>query len=468
MKLSKFKFIVTTVIFVSFLLGASALFAQEFKDALLNNKITIDAEDGSVSHILSTMAKLSGCNIVLATETATEEKSQQVGEKKITIHLKEVPIEQALSLVVKSIGLSYRLIGEKTFLVGDKKRIEEEIGERSYVMNLNYVNVDKIAKALAILPGKSVPIEGQNALLIRANPETFSEISRKIEQIDVPQKQIEIRARLIEISVKEAEKYGIDWSKLEHLTTILAEDPVTAAGVGLPYNFDDETGAKPYGNMENDLGELPDQQYFQKINGLKDVGHFSRQLTAFDVTIDWLLEHNAAQLLTDTRVTALNGEEAEIHIGEVVPFVVTDKEYQLQVERENAGIILKVQPTVNKDGEITTKIEPEVSSVTELVGGYVPRTKVRKVISTVTVPNGKRIILGGLLNSTITKRTNKVPLLGDIPFLGKLFQHEEITVNNNDLIIEITPRVVDFHTEKAKEFDIDKRLDRRLIKEKEE
>ena len=468
MKLSKFKFIVTTVIFVSFLLGASALFAQEFKDALLNNKITIDAEDGSVSHILSTMAKLSGCNIVLATETATEEKSQQVGEKKITIHLKEVPIEQALSLVVKSIGLSYRLIGEKTFLVGDKKRIEEEIGERSYVMNLNYVNVDKIAKALAILPGKSVPIEGQNALLVRANPETFSEISRKIEQIDVPQKQIEIRARLIEVSVKEAEKYGIDWSKLEHLTTILAEDPVTADGVGLPYNFDDETGAKPYGNMENDLGELPDQQYFQKINGLKDVGHFSRQLTAFDVTIDWLLEHNAAQLLTDTRVTALNGEEAEIHIGEVVPFVVTDKEYQLQVERENAGIILKVQPTVNKDGEITTKIEPEVSSVTELVGGYVPRTKVRKVISTVTVPNGKRIILGGLLNSTITKRTNKVPLLGDIPFLGKLFQHEETTVNNNDLIIEITPRVVDFHTEKTKEFDIDKRLDRRLIKEKEE
>ena len=468
MKLSKFKFMVTTVIFVSFLLGASALFAQEFKDALLNNKITIDAEDGSVSHILSTMAKLSGCNIVLATETATEEKSQQVGEKKITIHLKEVPIEQALSLVVKSIGLSYRLIGEKTFLVGDKKRIEEEIGERSYVMNLNYVNVDKIAKALAILPGKSVPIEGQNALLVRANPETFSEISRKIEQIDVPQKQIEIRARLIEVSVKEAEKYGIDWSKLEHLTTILAEDPVTADGVGLPYNFDDETGAKPYGNMENDLGELPDQQYFQKINGLKDVGHFSRQLTAFDVTIDWLLEHNAAQLLTDTRVTALNGEEAEIHIGEVVPFVVTDKEYQLQVERENAGIILKVQPTVNKDGEITTKIEPEVSSVTELVGGYVPRTKVRKVISTVTVPNGKRIILGGLLNSTITKRTNKVPLLGDIPFLGKLFQHEETTVNNNDLIIEITPRVVDFHTEKTKEFDIDKRLDRRLIKEKEE
>jgi len=468
MKFSKIKFIVTLVIFASFLLSATVLFAQGQKDALLNDKITLDAEDGSVSHILSTMAKISGCNIVLATETAAEEKNpNKVGEKKITIHLKDVPIEQALSLVVKSIGLSYRLVGENTFIVGERKRIEEEIGERSYIINLNYVNVDKVVKALAIMPGKSVAIEGQNAILIRANPETYAEISKKIEMIDIPQKQIEIRARLIEISTKEAEKYGINWSKLDHLTTILAEDPVNADGVGLPFNFNDDTGATPYGNLQNDLNQLPKQQYFQKINGLKDAGHFSRQLTAFDITIDWLLEHNAAQLLTDTRITALNGEDAEIHIGEVVPFVVTDKEYQLQVERENVGIILKVQPTVNKDGEITAKIEPEVSSVTELVGGYVPRTKVRKLTSTVTVPNGKRIILGGLLSSKIIKKTNKVPLLGDIPFLGKLFQHQEETVNNTDLIIEITPRVVDFHTENNKNFDIDKRLERKLIKEKE-
>jgi type II secretory pathway component HofQ len=85
--------------------------AQEEKD-LLNTKISIDAEDGSVSHIISTMAKLSGCNIVLATETDKEERAG-TEEQKLTIHLKDVPIEQALSLVVKSVGLSYRLIGEK-------------------------------------------------------------------------------------------------------------------------------------------------------------------------------------------------------------------------------------------------------------------------------------------------------------------------------------------------------------------
>ena len=463
MKLLKSKLLI--VLFVVFLFGIGSLFAAEEID-LLNTKISIDAADAAASHIMSQMAKLSGCNIVLSMETISEDKIESE-EKKITIHLKDVPIEQALSLVVKSIGLSYRLVGDKTFLVGDKKRIEEEIGERTYIMNLNYIDVEKVVKALEVLPGTAVAVEGQNALLLRANPETYADISRKIEQLDVPQKQIEIRARLIEISISEAEKIGVDWSKLNHLTTILAEDPVNAVGVGLPYDFGDDTGGTPYGDMEgNSIGELPKDQYFQKLGSLDEIGHFSRQLTAFDITIDWLMENNAAQLLTDTRIVSLNGEEAEIHIGEVIPFVVTDNEKQIQVERENVGIILKIKPTVNKDGQITTKIEPEVSSVIELVGGYVPRTKVRKATSTVTVPDGKRIIVGGLLSSTVTNQINKVPLLGDIPFIGKFFQHRYSTVNKTDLIIEITPRIVSFEDQTV-EFDLDERLERKLIKEKE-
>ena len=109
------------------------------------------------------MAKLSDCNIVLAIDTGATEKGE-AEERRVTIHLKDVPIEQALSLVVKSIGLSYRLIGDKTFLVGEKARIDEEIGERSYIIHLNYVDVKKIVAALEIMPGLAVAIEGQNAI----------------------------------------------------------------------------------------------------------------------------------------------------------------------------------------------------------------------------------------------------------------------------------------------------------------
>ncbi|MBC8527245.1 MAG: type II secretion system protein GspD [Candidatus Cloacimonetes bacterium] len=470
MKLSKlnFKLTLITILFLFTFLYTATLLGEEKDIDLLNIKISIDAEDASISHIIATMAKLSGCNIVLALEMTGRER-EETEEKKITIHLKDVPIEQALGLVVKSIGLSYRLVGEKTFLVGEKKRIEEEVGERSYIVNLNYIDVDKIVKALEVMPGQAVPIEGQNALMIWANPSAFTEISKRIKEVDIPQKQIEIRARLIEISISKAEKFGIDWSKLNRLTTILAEDPKNAGGVGLPYDYFDETGATPYGDKGgNPLGELPDEQYFQKIDGFKGIGHFSRQLTAFDITIDWLLEHNVAQLLTDTRVTSLNGEEAMIHIGEVIPFVITEpgrEEYRVQVEREEVGIILKVRPSINKDGQITTKIEPEVSSLLELVGGYIPRIKVRKVTSTVTVPDGGRIIVGGLLSTNIVKKVNKIPILGSIPFIGFLFRHKHNVINKTDLIIEITPKVVSVEDQTI-EFDLDEQLEKKLIKEK--
>ena len=251
---------------------------------------------------------------------------------------------------------------------------------------------------------------------------------------------------------------------MNNLTTILAENPAGAQGVGLPYSYTDDTGQVVHGGSEA-FAELPQTQYFQKLDGWDNVGHFSRQLTAFDITLDFLMQNNAAQLLTDTRVTAMNGEEAEILIGEVVPFIVVDQEYRYQVEREDVGIILKVKPTVNKDGYITTQIEPHVSSVIELVGGSVPRTKVRKVTTTVTVPDGKKIIVGGLLNSSIVNTKNKIPLLGDIPFIGRLFQHRSTTIDNTDLIIEITPRVVTFE-DYDYEYDIDGRLSRKLLKEK--
>jgi len=437
-------------------LSLSALIAQANPMA---TKVTFNADDATLSSVLNSLSRLSGTNIVLAIEQRGDRDTRD--EKRITINIKDVPIETAVSLVARTAGLSYRVLAGNTFVVGAKQNIMEEVGERSNILYLNNLDAKKVSDALQNTGGVIVPLEGQNALMVYANQETFEQIRTLVEGIDTAQHQIEIRVRLIEVSLTNAKKAGIDWSRLNHLTTILAEDPINSAGAGLPYNYTDETGYLPHGSPI-DFEKLPDTQYFQRINGLKNIGHFSRQLTAFDVTIDWLLENNAAKLLTDTRVTALNGEEAEIHIGEVVPFVVTDNDKQIQVEREQVGIMLSVTPTVNKDGNITAKIAPEVSSITELVGGYVPRTKVRRVASTVTVPNEHKIIVGGLLHSIINQRTNKVPFLGDLPFVGKVFQHRYEVVENTDLIMEITPRLVSMTTP-AREVKLDERLTRTLI-----
>lgn len=455
---------ISIIMAIVVMLSVGALFAQAQRSTALTTKVTFNADDATLSSVLNALSRLSGTNIVLAVEQVGDKDKKD--EKRVTINIKDVPIETAVSLVSTSVGLGYRVIGENTFLVGDKAKINEESGERTNIVYLNNVDAAKLSKSLENSPGKIVPLEGQNALMIVGNPETFEQVSQLIKQIDIEQKQIEIRVRLIEISISSAKKYGIDWSRLNHLTTILAEDPINSSGAGLPFNYIDETGYLPHGNPTT-LQSLPDVQYFQRINGFDDIGHFSRQLTAFDITIDWLLENNAAKLLTDTRVTAMNGEEASIHIGEILPFVVTDLEKQIQVERAEVGILLNVTPFVNKDGLITAKIYPEVSSVTELVGGYVPRIKVRKVASTVTVPNGQRINVGGLLTSSLTQKTNKLPLLGDLPFIGKLFQHRTEVYETTDLVMEITPRLVSIN-EKVPTPKLDDRLTRTLIEYEDE
>ncbi len=459
------RFIVCAIV-LSFLMGIVTLGAQS---SPLRRPVTLNSMDEPLSSVLSTLARLSNTNIVLASEQAAGKEAE---EKRVTVSVRDVPIETAVSLVARSAGLSYKIYGDNTFLVGSKQNIMEEAGERNNIIYLNNLDAARVSKSLENSGLKVVPLEGQNALMVFGNTDTYDSIKDLIDRIDIAQKQVEIRVRMIEINLSDSKKYGIDWSRLNHLTTIIAEDPINSDGAGLPYNYTDVTGYLPHGDP-TDIEVLPDQQYFQRINGFSDIGHFSRQLTAFDITIDWLLENNAAKLLTDTRVTALNGNEAQIHIGEVVPYVVTDNEKQIQVQREQVGIMLTVTPNVNDQGRITATIAPEVSSVTELVGGYVPRTKVRRITSTVTVPNEHKIIVGGLLSSNISQQTSKLPLLGDLPFLGKLFQHRYEKVDSTDLIMEITPRLVtndQFRPDpEAKELGqlgdpkLDKRLTRHLI-----
>jgi type II secretory pathway component GspD/PulD (secretin) len=383
-------------------------------------------------------------------------------EPRVTVRLTNVSVELALSVVVTTAGLSYRFMGDDTYIVGPRERIRQEVGERSFIIPLNNLDAEKIAKAFEAFGGSVTAVEGQNALLVYANPETFSEIQARIDELDVPQQQIEISVRLIEVSISDTKRLGLDWSRLNSLTTIIAENPAHSNGASSAWNYDKEN---PYNlsGEKYELYKLPNEQYFQKIEGLNNIGQFSRQLNAFDITLNWLLENNAAKLLANPRTTALNGEEAELFVGEVVPFVVMDNDKEVQVERSETGIRLIIKPTVNKDGMITVAVSSEVSSITDLVGGYIPRTRERRINSTITVPNGKKIHVGGLFNSNLVNTTNKVPFLGDLPFIGKIFRYEYTKVDNLDLVLEVTPRVINI-AEEQYDYEVDNRLGLELIK----
>ena len=246
------------------------------------------------------------------------------------------------------------------------------------------------------------------------------------------------------MAVDAEEKLGIDWSKLAHYTNIFAENGIAPSGLtgagsavpGLTQNAN-ETGD---GIVETYAGlpfeEKPSEMVFNRLSGSKIVPNkFSRQMTAFDFTLDLLLKDNQAEILADSKLVTLNGREAYIEMVDVVPYILSSGGVggQVQVQKEEVGIKMRVQPSVNMDGDITVKVEPEVSSIFEFIGPdkNIPRVK-RRSSST-----------GGLISRDRKDTEYKFPLLHKIPVIGeKLFTSKDVLEKKMNLIIQITPSVV--------------------------
>ena len=160
-----------------------------------------------------------------------------------------------------------------------------------------------------------------------------------------------------------------------------------------------------------------------------------------------LLKNNTAEILANSEVVTLNGHVATISMVDVVPYILSSGGVggQVQVQREEVGIKLRILPTVNSDGYITTHITPEVSSIYDFIGPdrNIPWVKKRISTTTVRVKDNESIIIAGLYAGNKTLTENKVPLLWRIPFIGKrLFVHKVEMVNKTDLIIEITHKII--------------------------
>ena len=182
-------------------------------------------------------------------------------------------------------------------------------------------------------------------------------------------------------------------------------------------------------------------------------------MTAFDFTLDMLLRNNKAEVLADSRLTTINGRPANIKLVDIVPYILSSGGVggQVQVQKEEVGIKLDVLPTVNTDGYITVKVEPEVSTIFEFIGpdANIPRVKKRASSSTIRVRDGESIIIGGLLSNDKKQTTYKFPLLHKLPYIGeKIFTSRGVIERKTDLVIQITPKIIeDAYTgiEKSKE-----------------
>ena len=155
------------------------------------NLVTVHAEDAHLPSILAILAKESGYNIVTDPNVNRQEK--------ISIHLDDVPIEQAINLVVRAVGLSYEVVGN-SFLIADPKKLKEEVGVSSFVIELKYASAEEVKAMLQDISDQiQVDISG-NKLLVNASPKKIAEIQDVVKQIDIPAIQIMLETRLIEVA----------------------------------------------------------------------------------------------------------------------------------------------------------------------------------------------------------------------------------------------------------------------------
>ena len=378
--------------------------------------------------ILVVLAKESGYNIVTDPSVNTQDK--------ISIHLDEVPIEEAINLVVRAVGLGYEIVGN-SFLIADPKKLAKEVGITPHIIELKYADAMEVKELLSDLSKQiQVDVSG-NKLLINTSPRKIAEIKEVIKEIDVPAIQVLLETRLIEVAMDIDEKLGIDWSKLGKYTSILGENAEALS-----------EGAGSVVPDPGTLGTLPATAPFNRLNEDNLIpGKFSRQMTAFNVTLDFLLKNNKADILADSKLVTLNGREATIKMVDIVPYILSSGGVggQVQVQREEVGIKLSVLPSVNTDGDITVKVEPEVASIFEFIGPdkNIPRVKSRSSSTTIRVRDGESIIIGGLISKDRKNTVYKFPLLYKIPWLGKkFFTSTDLVDRKTDLIIQITPSVL--------------------------
>lgn len=393
----------------------------------LDRPITLDADDAYLPAVLKILAEKGDLNIVTG---------PGVTAGKITIHLKDVPVEQAVNLVVRAAGLAYERIGN-SILVADAKSLRDETGLSSYTIELKNADATEVAAALKGLSDNIQIDRGGNRLIVVTSPRVIADMQTVVAQMDQPARQVMLEARVIEVSTDGLKKLGIDWDLVNRqgFTFIEGQNTGTFSGTG---------GLEEPGPLTQGSG-------IDGTPGTNDVWklrNFNRLPKVFRVFLDALIHDGNAKVLASPKLVTLNGKTASMLSGTRVPYLTSQTVFAggaaaptSSVQHEEVGIKLAITPLINADGYITVHIRPEVSSITGF-SGDVPIVATRQAETTVRLKDGNSVVIGGLLSEEKTVNTTKVPILGDIPFLGKLFQHQRITTSKRDLVIEVTPRLM--------------------------
>jgi type IV pilus assembly protein PilQ len=345
----------------------------------------------------------------------------------VSADLQRVPLEQALTIVLSSAGLAYRKMDGGYYLIGaaDPSNPNFSLLCTTEVIQLNYIKPSEVMSMLGSLYGnflsaagysagketksapasqsaeKQSPVRESYQLIITAPRTLLPRIKADIAQIDRAPRQVMLEAAVVEIARDDLKNLGIDWNS-EHF-----RQDLTSGGPNLVYST--------IANTEM-------------------------------VALTALFTKGVAHLRANPRVAAADGYTAELEAGKENYFVITsgptNNPYS-SLQQIKSGIILRITPRVLAEGnEIALQVAPEVRDVTGKGANGLPEITVRRANTTLRVPNGQSIIIGGLTNSFTRDTVSRVPVLSSIPLLGGLFKRTVRSETQSEVVIVITPRLL--------------------------
>jgi general secretion pathway protein D len=286
--------------------------------------------------------------------------------------------------------------------------------------------------------------EATNALVITAPPDIMRTIKRVIAQLDIRRAQVLVESIIAEVSDDTARELGVQWIFNG------AQDSSGPVGV---INF--TNSGSPVADVVNGLASVANGGTFPAIvdNALLGMGRTNSNSFNYIGVLNAIASNTNNNILSTPTLVTLDNEEAEIVIGENVPFLTgsftstgsgegVTNPFQT-IERSDVGLTLKIKPQINEGDAMRLEIEQESSSIApSLAGASDIVTKKRSIKTTVMVDDSQMVVLGGLIEEKIDEDIQKVPLLGDIPVLGYLFTSRTADVKKANLMVFIHPVIL--------------------------
>ena len=303
------------------------------------------------------------------------------------------------------------------------------------VFTLNFVAPTDIAAAIAPLlgpDGRAAPLDNESRLVVSDVPPRLAAIGRAIAQLDLPREQVRIRAMIYDCAVEDSRRLGLNWNgglrgrSFDAAGNALQD--LTFAGVTAA------TGSPAVGAAGLAGGQIA-------ANSLGRYGDLGATLNALNQSKD-------SRLLADPNVVALNHEEAVIKIVTEVPYQQLTQGIQGgaigTTEFREAGVTLNVVPHIAPDRSVTMVVSPEFSVLT----GFTPEQNApiidtREATTTVRIRDRETLVLGGLRQRSRTRNGTSLPGFGDVPLVGRLFRHKNFEVRESELLVFLTPEIVD-------------------------